>query len=398
MPVRPEFLGYCLNVHPGEAWADQRAALEGTAIPLGARLNLPVPYGLGLRLSSAAVQELVTEEFVCEADQVFAKSPFLPFTVNGFPYGRFHGGMVKEQVYVPDWGDLRRLSYTSDLAAVLSRWLKPGQFGSISTVPVGFRRAGWSDEFVFDVVENLAEFAWHAHQIRESDGPEIALGLEPEPGCLLETTPGCLDFFAKVFFPLGERLLVQRFGVTRLEADEVLRRHVGICLDLCHAAVMFEDVEASLSLPARAGVRLVKVQISNALEVDQSAEGRAALRGFVEPIYLHQTSWRSGNGEMRKWLDLDEALEELEVLPESGSIRVHFHVPMTFEGVGALRSTRPTLTKGCWEGMSGGLSPHLEVETYTFAVLPGEVQPAGLERMLEDELSWVGAQLSVAGQ
>ena len=153
----------------------------------------------------------------CEANDCFVLS------LNGFPHGRFHGAGVKEKVYLPDWRDPARSAYTRRLADLLADWLPAGVVGSISSVPVAFR-PGFREEDWPAVRRHLIETLEHLERIRQERGVEILLALEPEPGCVLEST--------------AEQALA---CFERLQLPPPLAELAGLCFDCCHQAVEFED-------------------------------------------------------------------------------------------------------------------------------------------------------------
>lgn len=377
-------VGYCLNVHPGEGWNDLRQAVESFAVPIGKRWRGKYPYGLGLRLSGRTVAELERLDAGEEADQFFARQPFRPFTVNAFPLGAFHGQRVKEQVYAPDWAEPTRLNYTKGAARLFSRWLREGEIGSISSVPLGFREALGHPDFLEAASAQLLAWVEFAAYLEVETGRRLILALEPEPGCALETTEEVINFLETWVWP-------------RCRQETLARTHLGICLDLCHAAVQFEDLGESLRQCEAAGVLVAKVQVSNALAIRNDAESRGALARFMELVYLHQVSLRRSSGEIRRWLDLDQALADLPDEEAGSEVRVHFHVPLTFIGNGPLKPTLGATEDEVWKQLNKGISPHLEVETYTFAVLPEGVRPGGLSEMLMGEMDWLQNRLDMAG-
>src|SRR4051812_42288876 len=235
-------LTYCTNVHPGETLADVRALLKRHVSAVKAAIApLDCPFGVGLRLAASAADALADADELARFKAELSGAGLYCFTLNGFPYGAFHGTRVKENVYLPDWRDPERLRYTQVLARVLAELLPLGVAGSISTVPGCFKpnAAGAGAErlmahAMIDVVAMLVDIA-------RSTGRHIALALEPEPECFLETTDETLRFFeAHLFSREAQQRLVQVADVEPTEAERILRRHVGVCLDTCHAAVEFE--------------------------------------------------------------------------------------------------------------------------------------------------------------
>ena len=126
-------LMYCLNIHPGESLEEVKSAIRQYAAAVKAAVCPGEPFALGLRLSRLAASELLpmADDFKAFLDD----SGFYAVTINGFPYGQFHGRRVKEDVYLPDWTCPERTAYTLDLARILAKLLPEGEIGTISTVP-----------------------------------------------------------------------------------------------------------------------------------------------------------------------------------------------------------------------------------------------------------------------
>jgi hypothetical protein len=370
----PVHLTYCLNIASGESFADQVRAVAGWQPPR-------LPAGLGLRLGAQAA---------AEADQGDAATAFAlwcaehgryVFTLNGFPYGPFHGTPVKASVYRPDWTRPERLAYTHYLAALLARWLPAGQTGSISTVPLwyapDYADAGLVEQATTQAIRNLISCATQLEALADTTGADLVLALEPEPWCALETTGQTLRFF--------DRLLSSVAGPER---DRVQRR-IGVCLDTCHAALAFEDPLDGLNAYIAAGVRVAKIQLSAALVAYHPGDDavRRRLAPFDEPVYFHQTAARDGERVLR-WPDLGAALTD-PAAAACGPWRIHYHVPLDWAGDDHLGSTRDTMSPAFWYALAAGACPHLEVETYTYDVLPPDLTAPSREAMMNRELAWV---------
>lgn len=358
---------YCSNIHPGEGWAETFTALKQHVPAVKAAVSPNHAFPIGLRLSHRAAVELGSEENRRFGDWLRGNDCFVP-TLNGFPYGSFHGERVKEQVYLPDWRSPRRAAYTILLADLLAGWLPEGMDGSISTVPIGIKRAD-SDSDSGDAREQILAVLSHLRTLRRERGVRIVLALEPEPGCLLESTDEVCDFFRALALPPD------------------LRDLLGICYDCCHQAVEFENPADSLARLAAAGVPIAKVQVSSALRL--LAPTRQELRHFDEPCYLHQVVVRSGSGDLRRYLDLPEAIERHRAEADE-EWRCHFHVPIFVAKAGAHGTTRAFL-----EEILPLLPPGLllEVETYTWEVLPAELRSGSVTASIIRELQWLGKQL-----
>ena len=356
-------LGYCTNVHPGRTLAEVERGLDRYTVPV--LENLGRPIAAGLWLAQPVVQELLaTPDGVSRFAEALRRRGLECYTLNAFPYGDFHSERVKEQVYLPDWSQPQRLDYTRACARVLAGLLGEAAEGSISTVPLGFKGFEHSADFFERSIRRLVDLAVDLDRLYAETGKLIRLAIEPEPFCLLETTPETIAFF--------ERLRDRAADLNRLE---VVTRHIGVCYDVCHQAVEFEDVDASIRGLADAGIRINKVHITCAIELECPAEnraGREALARYAEPRYLHQTLARAPGGQVLRLVDLSgkAALE-----PDAGFLtaerwRVHFHVPVDVERLGPLGTTRGDLKRALRAVASLDYAPHLEVETYTWEVLP----------------------------
>ncbi len=390
----PLHLTYCLNIHPGESWAENFAALCEKVTAVKARVAPDQWFGLGLRIAQQAADELTASAALrAEALSLFHEHQLYPFSINGFPYGRFHAGPVKENVYAPDWRTPERLHYTLQLADLLAGWLPEGIDGSISTVPGSYKAWIKTEADVEAMVDHLAAAVAYLHALREDTGREIHLGLEPEPDCFLETTAETIAFFENTLFTAGTSEVARLLKCYKSDADAIIRRHLGVCFDTCHVALQYEDLAESLRAYRDAGIRISKVQLSAALQAAATPETYAALAPFAEPVYLHQVKARTQSGERAAWSDLPAALDEMPARSDLEEVRVHFHVPLFFTGNGSIGSTIGALTPDFFHDLREGACPHLEIETYTFDVLPPDVHPGDLVKSIAREYSWALGQL-----
>ncbi len=373
-------LTYCLNIHPGETLAENLAAIRQHAVAVKQRLAPAAPFGLGLRLSAAAAAELRTKAARRQLCDELDALGLYAFTINGFPFGQFHGARVKEHVYAPDWRTRERLDYTCLLAEILADLRPAGMSGSISTLPGSFKPWIHKDADVRAMAQNLVACARHLAALREQTGREIHVGLEPEPFCFLETTDEVIHFFEG---PLAA-------ACADAAERELVRRHLGVCLDTCHVALQFESPLTALRRYRAAGIRVSKIQISAALETDAAQAG--ALQPFDEPVYLHQTKARFFSGELLAWPELSDALPAIAASGRMETVRVHFHVPLFWEGAPPLRSTAPDLSAEFFREACAA-TEHLEVETYTFSVLPEALRAGGVVDCICRELEWVRRKL-----
>ena len=384
--VRGRFhLTYCSNIHPAETWVDVLASLESHLPSVRRHLAFDGPFGIGLRLSAAAAEELDQPGQVARFREFLASGNYYVFTINGFPYGAFHGQRVKEQVYLPDWRDERRLSYSNRLARILASVMpdQPGFEGSVSTVPGAFKSALDGRDDVDRIAEMLLRHVSELVEIRARTGRTVVLALEPEPACLLETTPETIDFFQSAVFDAAARM--------RIPLDEV-RRHLGVCYDACHMAVQFEEPAASIASLVAAGIKIAKIQVSSGLHVSFAAGEEAVaatLAPFSEGTYLHQVVERTGAG-LSRYVDLPEALESRTRGDERDrEWRVHFHLPIYLDRAPGFDTTHDHLIALFDLLKEDAFCPYLEVETYTWSVLAPEYRTLDLPAAIARELAWV---------
>ena len=358
-------LSYCTNVHAGRSVAEVDGGL--TRYTARVREIYRAPLAAGLWLARPVADELAASPDVLRrfADGLAARG-LTCHTLNAFPYGDFHSERVKENVYRPDWSQPERRDYTVRCATLLAALLPPDVAeGSISTLPLGFKGFKHAPDFEARCIDNLLAVAAALARLREQLGKTIRLGIEPEPMCVLETTEETIAFFGRLFAEAN------RAGV-----ESAAREHLGMCYDVCHQAVEFEDAAECVAAIDRAGVRINKVHVSCALQLDRpadNADGRAALRRYVEPRYLHQTTARGPGGTVLRFLDLDAPFcaDPPPDFRDADCWRVHFHVPVDADRIGPLATTRPDLRNALAAVARLPYAPHLEVETYTWEVMPG---------------------------
>jgi sugar phosphate isomerase/epimerase len=391
-----EHLSYCTNIHPGETLSEVRAALATYLPEIKAQLAPNQPFGVGLRLSHAAAQQLTAASELEALRSWLEQHGLYVFTLNGFPYGAFHGARVKERVYEPDWRTSERVDYTSQLAAALCELLPEGVPGSISTVPGAWKAAVQAPGDLPRMAEHVLQSTAELVKTWLKTGREIALALEPEPGCVLETIDEAVAFFGEHLFSRGGTArLAELTGLAPADAAERLRAHLGLCLDACHAAVEFEEPAQLLAALAKAEIGVKKLQISSGLRVPRvDASAREVLTRFAEDTYLHQTVERRA-GALTRYRDLPEAFAAARWDGES-EWRIHFHVPVFVERYGVLESTQGFLRELLSLHRERPISAHLEVETYTWDVLPAELRSEKVTAAISRELRFVLEQLGAA--
>jgi len=388
-------LTYCTNIHAGESWSDIRASLDAHVPAIKAAVAPDRPLGIGLRLSGeAAAVARQSEEVVAFREQLATLGAYV-FTINAFPFGPFHGVRVKEHVYLPDWRSPERVEFTADSAAVLADILPDGVDGSISTVPGAFKANGKKDGAVAAIAAGMIKAVADLVLTERRTGKRIALALEPEPCCFLETVDESLAFFESVLFkPESLDLLGASIGDNRNGAETVLRRHLGICYDICHGSVEYEDPVAALDRLLAAGISVPKVQLSAAMRVPvMTNELIDAVMRYDDGVYLHQTIVRNPSG-LTRYVDLPDAVAAFKEGRAQGEWRIHCHVPLFLSDLGAIGSTRADLVSTLAALRQKTRSSHLEVETYTWDVLPDNLRTGSKAADIAREISFCMKELS----
>ena len=382
-------LAYCTNIHPAETWSETLASLEQYTLKVRGAVMPPgpgKPYAIGLRLSDVASRELEQPEAMAGFRRWLDDNGCYVFTINGFPYGRFHGSRVKEQVYRPDWSTPERLDYTRRLFTILSGLLDlapSGCEGSVSTLPGSFKAFGLDAQQHKAIRQNLWECVDHMDALSAATGRGLHLGLEPEPLGLFETTAETVAFF--------KQLADERPGDARWHA------YLGVNYDVCHLACEFEEPAETFASFREHGIRVSKIHLSSALRVSPTPAVRKALRAFADDIYLHQVVAASGSRRLRAYPDLNDALQAPPQEDET-EWRVHFHVPLHMEE-GNLFGTTAAANIRALEQLAAdpSLCHHLELETYTWGVLPPALRSRDVVTQLAAEYAWCFARLERLG-
>lgn len=379
-------LSYCTNVHAGESIRDINRNLDRFVGPVRVSAQIS-EMGAGLWLSKKASEALGDEQSRAPLKQALKSNQLVLRSLNGFPFGDFHQDVIKESVYLPDWSEKSRLQYTISLATILADCLNDTeQSGTISTLPLGFGTT-WCEHKHQLATEQLLVLVTSLEKIEQSTGKHIRVCLEMEPACVLERTEDIVRFFED-----GLRAQAANFDVT----VESVNRYLGVCYDVCHQAVMFEDTTESLTSITDAGITIGKIQLSNAIAISSNSSATivSQLESFSEPRYLHQTSVRRENGEIAFYTDLSAAIahENTDGLQEW---RVHYHVPLQLseinnDGLGTTHLANEEVFR--FLSHNPNLKPHLEIETYTWNVLPEKIRPSdddSLIKGIEAEIVWL---------
>jgi len=385
-------LGYCTNIHRGESWEETFSGLRHYTDAVRLRVSPDRAYGIGLRLSARAAGELSADPGLRgEFRRWLDRTNSYVFTINGFPYGTFHGSRVKEQVYAPDWSTPERLEYTNRLFDLLDEFAPPGSEASVSTLPGSFKEfldPSTGAARLAAIRKNLRSCAGHIERIRERSGRDLHLGLEPEPLGLFETSGETVAFF--------ETLL----DGADPEERERLRRNLGVNYDTCHLAVEFEEPRESIGRLRDAGIRLSKIHLSSALRLEPTPAAVARLAAFDEPVYLHQVVVWNGEEVTRRFRDLPDALAWHETSPmEAGrEWRVHFHIPLHVAPELPFGDTRDHLAGTlAIVAADPSICRHFELETYTWEVMPPALRSREVVDQLVAEYDWCLGEFSRFG-
>ena len=404
-------LTYCTNIHPGETWAEVEHNLKQYIPQLKTRLSPNQAFGIGLRLADIAAQELLTGDNLVKFKTWLEAGNLYVFTLNGFPFGSFHHQVVKDKVYAPDWTQSDRLEYTIRLIDILNVLLPANLDGGISTLPISYKP--WWDKpedkerVLHEGTLNLAKAIAKLAEVKQSTGKLIHIDLEPEPDGMLENTQEIIDYFQDWLLPVGSEWLQNNIGIERSQAETLIREHIRVCYDTCHFAVEYEQPEDIIQSFKDAGIKIGKIQLSSAIKIDIPSEldQRQAilqqLSPFAESTYLHQVIAKHGENNLQRNLkhydDLGNALEHF-LTTDAIEWRTHFHVPIFLSRYQLFESTQDHISKLLQILPSDAIGHHLEIETYTWEVLPPAMKLdilASIEREYQWVLSVISQQLTV---
>jgi hypothetical protein len=389
-------LTYSTLVHPGDDWEQMWTSLTTYVPKVKARIAPRQRFGVSLRLSANSAQTLVNSP--AERDKLkrfLGENDMYLYTVNAFPYGAFKGTKVKEQVYEPDWRSEERTRYTINVADVLADVTPAGISPSIQSAPLGFKPRVTGSDVIASFTDHVLRVAAHLIALEARTGRTVTLALEPEPYCFLETTDETIEYFTNhLYSGAAATTLAKLAGIPISEAHIGLRRHVGIVFDICHQAVEFENISESLQKLVDAGIPIFKLQEAAALHVPEVTQSIVeTLKRYSNTIYLTQTIEKR-NGKLTKYLNLEDAFAAWEKEPGPREWRTHFHVPVFLEELGPFRTTRFAIEDALKFHKAKPLSRQLEIETYTWDVLPDNLKTGDIVDYVCRELDWVRGQLS----
>lgn len=388
-------LTYSTLVHPGDNWSEMKNSLVTYVPEVKKRFSPNAPMGVSLRLAHASVEELLAKP----TERVWLKK-FLEenqlyiFTVNAFPYGPFKGEIVKEQVYEPDWTTQARTKYTMDIANILAEVTDQSVEPTIQTAPLAFRPKATSEEFIDSFNENIYRVIAHLMALEKKSGHRVKLALEPEPFCFLETIPETVLWFKNNVYSLKAAEKIAHYsGEPLSEVFGAIRRYLGVVLDICHQSVAFESIAEDINLLSEAGIPIFKLQEAAALRVDNvTTEIVEELKKYTGTIYLSQTT-ELRDGVTTRFLNLEDAIAAWEREPGPREWRTHFHVPVFLKDLGPFQTTRSGIDDALRVHARTPLSNHLEIETYTWDVLPEHLKTGDITEYVVRELEYVRDEL-----
>ncbi|RQO73528.1 xylose isomerase [Pedobacter sp. KBW01] len=397
MKLSSGHLTFCTNIYAGESWSAHFAVLKDSFPKLKAALSPDEPMGIGLRLSNLASIELLEAAQLTAFKQWLDAEGAYVFTMNGFPYGGFHHTRVKDQVHAPDWTTTERLDYTLRLAEILAQLVPDNMDGGISTSPLSYKPWFKADSerqvATVKATSHVLAVAQALNKIYQNTGKLIHLDIEPEPDGFLESGPEFIDWYENELLPAGKTAFAAQAGLTAEKAVEIIKTHICLCYDVCHFAIGYEPHAAIVQELQEKGIQVGKIQISAALKAklpEAGADRTAvlnALAGFDEPVYLHQVIAQKNDGSLIRYPDLSNALADAG-RQEVQEWRAHFHVPIFVEEMGLIQSTQADISAVLTLQKNNPFTNHLEVETYTWEVLPAQLK-APLNESIIRELDWV---------
>jgi hypothetical protein len=390
-------LTYSTLVHATDDW-DQLWKSVHTYLPaVKARMAPHEKFGVCLRTSAPSAATLSADPGKRAAlKQFFADQDLYLYTANAFVYGVFKKQVIKEEVYEPDWRTPERREYTKQVADLLADLAPAGINPSIQSAPLGFKPRVTGDDVVEAYTANVIDVVAHLVRLEQTTGKVVTLGLEPEPRCYLETTDETIAYFQQhLFSPQTAERLAKATGLHAAEAAAAMQKHTGVVFDIGHQSVGYEDIPASLHKLVAAGVPIVKLQEAAAVYMPHVTQQTVdALQSFAKTIYLSQTCQKKA-GQTTWFLNLEDAFEAFHKDPGPREWRTHFHVPVFLDDLGgAFGTTRFALEQALAVHKQTPLSTHLEIETYTWDVLPAHLKTGDIVDYVCRELAWVKGQLT----
>lgn len=389
-------LTYSTLVHPGDTWDEMWASLTRYVPAVKRRFSPDKRFGVSLRLSGKSAETLTANpDERAKLKEWLAGNDMYLFTVNAFPHGPFKGRPVKELVYEPDWRSDERANYTMMVADILAEVAAEGISPSIQSPPCGFKPRVTGSDVVDAYTRQVLRVVAHLVKLEERTGRCVSLALEPEPSCFMELTSEVIDYFTKhLYADTAVATVAKATGLSAKQAHDALRRHLGTVFDICHQAVEYENIADSLKSLKGAGIPVFKLQAAAAVRIPEvNRDVVNALKAYDDPVYLHQTIEHK-DGQSRQFIDLPQAFEAWERSPGPREWRIHFHVPVFLEDLGDFKTTRPSIEEALRVHKADPVSDQVEIETYTWDVLPDHLKTGDITDYVVSELEWVKGELT----
>ncbi len=389
-------VSYCTNIHAGGDWQETIESLKEYVPKIKSEVAGEDLFGLGLRLSNIASEELNRGDNLTEFKKWLDQNGIYVFTMNGFPYGNFHNEVVKDQVHAPDWTTEERVVYTKRLFNQLAYLIPDGMEGGISTSPISYKYWHGSMAAINDAFKrgaaNLSEIILHLYALENKTGKYLHLDIEPEPDGLIENSEEVIFFFTYFLKPIAIEILQKELNIDKAKAEQLVLRYITVCYDVCHFSLAYEEPVDTLGLFKKERIKVGKIQVSSALKIIFNDENKSevwdSLALFNEPTYLHQVTEKIGD-TVKTYNDLPAVLEERGNYKE---LRAHFHVPIFVEKFNQLFSTQDQILKVIAYIKENEVSKHLEIETYTWDVLPATLKTDLLQGIVR-EIQWLKNRL-----
>ena len=385
-------LTYCSNIHSGEDWKSHFENIKKYVPRIKKQVSPNKSFGLGLRLSNLASKELNFRNNLIDFKNWLDQENIYVFTMNGFPYGDFHGKKVKDLVHEPDWTSQKRIDYTKRLFDQLAYLLPKKINGGISSSPISyklwFKNNDDKNKALIKGAENMLEIVIYLYQIEKKTRKYLHLDIEPEPNGLLENSDDVINFFQNFLYPIGIKKIKSKLKLNEKKAKECIQKYLTICYDICHFSLAYEDPIHTFNKFKTYQIKVGKIQVSSALKIIFNKNNENiiwnSLKKFDEPIYLHQVT-EFKNDKVKTFKDLPELFSNQKSFKE---LRAHFHVPIFLEKFDYLYSTQDHILKVIdYINIDKTLCEHLEIETYTWEVLPSSLKTEIASSIIR-EIEW----------
>ncbi len=389
-------LTYSTLVHQTDNWEQLWKSVNTYLPAVKARVAPSQKFGVCLRTSAPSAELLSTDPAkVAALKTFFADNDLYLYTANAFVYGVFKKQVIKEDVYEPDWATPERRDYTKKVANLLAELAPEGINPSIQSAPLGFKPKVTGDDVVEAYTSNVIDVVAHLVELYKTTGKIVTLGLEPEPRCYLETTDETIEYFkTRLFSPKTTERLADKTGLHPADAAIAMKRHMGVVFDIGHQAVGYEDIPTSLQKLVDNDVQIVKLQEAASMRMAEVTQKTVdALQPYAKTIYLSQTCQKK-DGKTTWFLNLEDAFEDWYKNPGPREWRTHFHVPVFLNDLGAFGTTRFALEEALAFHKKTPLSTHLEIETYTWDVLPDHLKTGDIVEYVTREIDWVKGELA----